>query len=83
MREDLDELEKKKNFKFNLRLIIDKDEEGWNGGVGFINKQMVDTYLPKPSDQTIILLCGPPIMLKNTVPLLLELGHKEENIFQF
>ena len=82
MKEDLERLEKNKNFNFNLRLIIDKDEEGWKGGVGFINTQMVDQYIPKASDSTIILICGPPIMCKNTIPILKQLGHKEENIFE-
>jgi len=66
-----------------LRLIIDKTEEGWTGGVGYLNKSMITEYLPEPSDDTIILICGPPIMCKNTIPLLKELGHKEENIFEF
>lgn len=83
MKEDLEGLETNRNFKFNLRLIIDKDEEGWKGGVGYINKEMLDTYMPKASESTIILVCGPPIMCKNTIPILKELGHKEENIYEF
>ncbi len=83
MKEDLEDLEKKKNFKFNLRLIIDKDEEGWNGGVGYINKDMLIKYIPKPSEETIILVCGPPIMHKSSISLLKDIGHKEENIFEF
>jgi cytochrome-b5 reductase len=83
MKDDLEALEKAKNFKFNLRYIIDKAEDGWTGGVGFINKEMVDTYLPKASDRTIILICGPPIMRKIVKPMLMELGHMEENIVEF
>ena len=83
MRDELEGLVKNNNFKFNLRLIIDKDEKGWKGGVGFINRNMVDEYIPKASDSTLILICGPPIMCKNTIPILKDLGHKEDNIFEF
>ena len=83
MRNELEGLQKKQNFKFNLKLIIYYQEEGWKGDVGCINKKMIDEFIPVASDSTIILICGHPKMCKNTIPILKELGHKDDNIFEF
>jgi len=38
----------------------------------------------QPADDTIILTCGPPdLMRKYLKKALPEIGHKEENIFDF
>jgi cytochrome-b5 reductase len=77
-------LEREKKINFKLFFTIDNPEEGWTGGVGFINKQKIIDNLPSPSDDTLMLMCGPPVMCQKVImPILLELGHKKENIFEF
>jgi hypothetical protein len=45
---------------------------------------MLENNLPMPSDDTIILTCGPSVMTKNHLyPLLIKIGHKSLNIFEF
>jgi len=67
----------------DLKLITTVDPGGetpdWKGQVGF-----VPTVLEKAapaSENTIALVCGPPIMIKLTLPVLAKLGFTPENIF--
>jgi len=76
------ELEEWKNRQdVNLYLTVDPGGEtpDWKGEVGF-----VPTVLKKaaPSgDNTIAIVCGPPIMIKLTLPVLKDLGFNDGNIY--
>lgn len=84
LKEELDLIFKNQNFKFNLIYTIDQIEEGWTGNTGFISKEMILTTCPSPSDDTLMLTCGPPVMCqKYLLPLLLELGYNQDSIFDF
>ena len=63
---------------FNVHLTIDREQEGWDGHVGF-----VPTYVKElePDIKKTVLVCGPPIMIKFTVQGLTELGFKPEQIY--
>eukprot|EP00752_Nemacystus_decipiens_P004835 g4399.t1 len=50
------------NFKFHYTL--DNAPSGWGHSQGFITKEMVAEHMPAPGDDTLILMCGPPPMLK-------------------
>ena len=45
---------------------MDKAPEGqkWEGGVGYLTPELAKQQLPKPSDDNLILVCGPPPMMK-------------------
>jgi len=67
----------------DLKLITTVDPGGetpdWKGEIGF-----VPTVLEKASpssENTIALVCGPPIMIKLTLPVLAKLGFKPEDTF--
>jgi NAD(P)H-flavin reductase len=67
-----------------LLYTINKEEEGWEGATGHITKEMISSTCPPPSDDTLMLTCGPPVMCKKfLLPILLEIGYKQENIFDF
>lgn len=53
--------------------------EDWKGEVGFV--PMIVEKLAPSSRGTIALVCGPPIMIKLTLPVLDKLGFTPENIF--
>ncbi len=62
----------------NVHLTIDREQEGWDGHVGF-----VPTYLKElgfSTDKTA-LVCGPPIMIKFVLQGLKELGFTNEQIY--
>ena len=47
---------------------VDKIGEGkgdsWKGGVGYVTREMATDHIPPPSDDNLILVCGPPPMYK-------------------
>jgi NAD(P)H-flavin reductase len=76
-KDDLKEWEKRSDL--NLIQTIDKEVEGWRGRVGFV-PQVTKEVAPS-SMNAYAVVCGPPIMIKFTVPVLLELGFQKECIF--
>jgi NAD(P)H-flavin reductase len=52
---------------------------GWDGEVGFV-PTIVEKAAPSPEDSYAI-LCGPPIGIKFTLPVLLKLGFAPERIY--
>ena len=62
----------------NVHLTIDRDQEGWNGNVGF-----VPTYLKELNFSTdkVALVCGPPIMIKFVLAALGELGFNKSQAY--
>lgn len=65
-----------------IKTVVTVDPGGenadWKGEIGFV-PSIVEKVSPK-SENTIAIICGPPIMIKFTFPALLKLGFREENI---
>lgn len=65
LREEFEELQKKhKNFHFYNTLTV-KAEKGWNQGVGFVSKEMLEKHMftapPKENEEDVVVfVCGPP-----------------------
>jgi NAD(P)H-flavin reductase len=65
----------------NLVTTVDPGGEtpDWKGEVGFV-PTILDKIAPK-AENTIAIVCGPPIMIKYTFPVLEKLGFTDENVF--
>jgi len=65
----------------NLVLTVDPGGEtpDWNGQVGFV-PTILDKLSPS-CENTIAVVCGPPVMIKYSFPVLKRLGFEDENIF--
>jgi cytochrome-b5 reductase len=51
----------------------------WGGYVGFLTADMVASTMPAPGEDTLILACGPPIMIDKCVqPICEKLGYTME-----
>ena len=63
----------------SLHLAVDRDPgEPWDGRIGLVPNVLREL---KPSTKNAIaLVCGPPIMIRFTIPALLELGFAKEDI---
>ncbi|KAL8149713.1 NADH-cytochrome b5 reductase-like protein [Apium graveolens] len=82
----------------NLKIFytVDNPSSEWRGGKGYISKDMALKGLPGPGDDTLILVCGPPGMVKHIsgekakdwtqgelTGILKELGYTEEMVYKF
>ncbi|MCL2619468.1 MAG: FAD/NAD(P)-binding protein [Defluviitaleaceae bacterium] len=62
----------------NVFLTIDRPDDNWDGHIGF-----VPDYFKKIgfSLDKVVVLCGPPIMIKFVMAVLLEMGFKKEQVY--
>lgn len=60
-------------------ITVDKGDKEWNRRVGYVPTVLKE--VAPSSKETIALVCGPPIMIKFTLPVLDELGFTPESIF--
>ncbi|MDD3278137.1 MAG: FAD/NAD(P)-binding protein [Lachnospiraceae bacterium] len=67
-----------KEAGINVHLTIDREQKEWDGHVGF-----VPTYVKELGFDLdkIILICGPPIMIKFTLQGLEELGFQKSQVY--
>lgn len=68
-----------KSPDLTLHLTVDKGDETWTGREGFVPTVVEEEKL-KP-DNALALICGPPIMIKFTLPVMEKLGWKPEQIY--
>jgi sulfhydrogenase subunit gamma (sulfur reductase) len=59
-------------------ITVDKGDYSWKGRVGLV--PVVLSEIKPSADNAVCIVCGPPIMLKFTMPPLLELGFAPEAI---
>ncbi len=62
----------------NVHLTIDREQEGWDGHVGFVPNYVKEL---NPDLSKTVLMCGPPIMIKFTLAGLKELGFKDTQVY--
>ncbi len=62
-----------------LHLTIDTPVPTWKGKVGFV-PAVLQEVAPDPRDSWAV-VCGPPIMLEYTLPVLADLGFSDERIY--
>ncbi|KAL6276748.1 hypothetical protein ACE6H2_020349 [Prunus campanulata] len=83
LKEELDNLSSNFPNRFNIYYVLNQPPEIWQGGVGFISKEIIQTYCPAPAHDIKILRCGPPPMNKAMAANLESLGYSPEMQFQF
>ncbi|XP_077211051.1 FAD/NAD(P)-binding oxidoreductase isoform X2 [Tasmannia lanceolata] len=82
----------------NLKIFytVDNPTKNWSGGTGYISKDMVLKGLPCPGEDALILVCGPPGMMKHIsgdkakdrsqgelTGVLKEVGYTEDMVYKF
>ena len=77
---DYDEIvnEWMKEDGINVHLTIDREQDDWDGHVGFVPNYVKEV---NPDLSKTVLMCGPPIMIKFTLAALKELGFKETQVY--
>ncbi len=63
----------------NLILTVDKRDDRWTKREGFV-PAITKQVAPSPND-ALVFVCGPPVMIRFTLPVLTELGFTDEQIY--
>lgn len=75
---ELDEWKAMKDIKTVVTVDPGGETPDWKDEIGFV-PAIVEKVSPQ-SENTVAIVCGPPIMIKFTIPVLLKLGFSEDNI---
>lgn len=95
LKEEIDALAAKhKNIK--AIYTVDQAKDGFNGHVGFLNEQLIKSYMPAPTNDNMVFVCGPPGMMAaisgSKAPdytqgevsgVLKNLGYSKDNVIKF
>jgi len=73
---DLDAWDKDKSIKFVT--TVDRGDESWKGKVGVVPK-ILEEIAPSAKN-AVAIVCGPPIMIRFTFPVLTKLGFTPEQM---
>ncbi len=75
-----DELEAwSKRDDMELHVTVDKGDETWKGREGFV--PTVCKEVAPSAENAVTVICGPPIMIRFTLPVFFDLGFSKENIY--
>ena len=84
LRDKLENRQEEFSHQYKYFYTISESNDNWTGYTGHINTKMLDETMPQNTDDTLILLCGPPKMISEAAkPSLEELNYSKENIFTF
>ncbi|KAG7663902.1 MCR1 [[Candida] subhashii] len=98
IKQEIDEIANKHKDQVKVTYFVDKkkDDEQWEGEVGYITKQFLEKELDKPSNEVKIFVCGPPGLYQaisgpkvsptdqgELTGALAELGYSKEHVFKF
>lgn len=78
----LDEWQRKLPDKCCFRVTVDQGDEQWEGRVGLVTTTLdgIDEEISSFED-SVSIVCGPPIMMKFTTLKLLDVGYAPEKIY--
>lgn len=98
LKQELAKLENEYPLRFKAFYVLDNPPESWQGGAGFITKDLLKTVLPDPSqgDKVKVFVCGPPGLYKaisggkkspqdqgELSGYLKELGYSKDQVYKF
>lgn len=97
LKREFQDLENTYPQRFKAFYVLENPPKGWNGGQGYITKDLLKTVLPEPKEENIkLFICGPPGMYKaisgakvspkdqgELSGALNELGYTKDQVYKF
>jgi cytochrome-b5 reductase len=85
LHEELLKLRDEHSEQLKIVFTVDRIDEGqvWDGRQGYVSKDMLLETIPSPSEHLLILLCGPPLMVKSLQSILNDSGYSKSNVYAF
>jgi cytochrome-b5 reductase len=77
------ELETIPSNRLHLFYTLDRPPSFWKHGVGFVTEEMCRKNLPPAGPDSMIFMCGPPLMMSSIQGHLKNLGMTEADFFTF
>ena len=77
LKDDLDGFALQCPHKFKVHYVLSKPSKDWTGDSGFVTADMIKKYLAPASNESKVLLCGPPPMINVMKKNLAAQGFKE------
>ncbi len=75
---ELNKWQERKDVKTVVTVDPGGETSDWKGEIGFV-PTIVEKTAPS-SKNAVAIICGPPIMIKFTLPVMMKLGFEEKNI---
>lgn len=75
LKAELEDLEAKHPDQLYIHYVLNNAPENWKGSVGFVTPEIMDAHLPKQSEDTNLLICGPPPMVSAIKKAAQTLGY--------
>ena len=76
---ELEDWKRRKDVKLITTVDPGGESPDWKGEIGFV-PTIVEKFAPS-SVNTIAIVCGPPVMIKYTFPVLTKLGFADDTIY--
>lgn len=101
LKEEIDKLANENSDRFEVHYAIDKPSSSsitseLKHEVGIISEEMIKKYIPKPANDSLVLVCGPPKMMElvsgkkavdysqgELTGILKKLGYSNEQVFKY
>jgi cytochrome-b5 reductase len=84
LRSDLEKIQEEHPDRFKLWYTLDRPPKDWKYSTGFINEDMIKGNLFPPSEDSIVLMCGPPPMINFAcIPALDKLDYDPKLRFAY
>jgi len=85
-----------KHENFSVKHVLWKPSDKWRGLTGTISADVIKRFVPAPSKETLVMVCGPPPFMQaisgdktkdyqqgDVTGLLKDHGYSTENVFKF
>jgi len=84
LRKELEAVQAEFPDRFKLWYTVDRPAPEWSYSSGFINAEMIEKSLFPPSEDNLMLMCGPPPMINFAcIPNLDKLGYPQSMRFSY
>jgi cytochrome-b5 reductase len=74
------EADEREHANFHVFNVLEQPPAGWTQGRGRITEETLRTHLPQPGPETVVFLCGPPMMVDALEGTLKGMGYPEQSI---
>jgi len=83
LREELDIIARQHPDQFKVFHVLNSPPPDWTFGSGFITQSIIQAHIQPPSDDGLVICCGPPLMNQAMTTNLQKIGYSESQFFIF